>query len=325
MTQPAGRAFGVHNLEASFVLRSSPIHCACDAFHFLISLIIEAILHRSLNGGISSAVSNRFRNVSVERGTSLAKLQSNRIYRVGIFMVAALPQFIKLLGCQGVGWTLTCASLYLASFLVLEMSVYLSPTEGLEATTDAVSGEAEDPNTPCGRDWGLYLSHIAGVGSTFMSIYLLTIASYHIIEVVVQHLWPYLSALATFGLATIFSIISPKNETLSKFETSLEGPLTILLVLSLGVFPPLLAKAQSARSTWDMWGYIVTMGLLAIGLSGGTLYWYLNFAWKKRRMYGESGRYVWFLLLNLLAGLLYYAFVYDPTGTVKPAWTDQLG
>lgn len=31
------------------------------------------------------------------------------------------------------------------------------------------------------------------------------------------------------------------------------------------------------------------------------------------------------LVPDVLAAVLYYAFKYDPVGTVKPGWTDQLG
>ena len=41
--------------------------------------------------------------------------------------------------------------------------------------------------------------------------------------------------------------------------------------------------------------------------------------------YVDFGIATYFLLLNLLSALLYYALKYEPRGTSKPTWTDQFG
>lgn len=315
----------MHRPEASFVLRSSPVNCVCDAFHFMLSLIIESILHKSLKGGMISVVKHRFRHANGDRENSLGKLQSNRIFRLAIFALGALPQFIKLLGCQGIRMTVVCASLYLGSFLVLEVLVYLSNKGSFGVIGTGTTEQSEFTDAPFEKDWGLVLSHVAGVISTFISIYLLTAALYHIIDVVVQHPWPYLLASAMFGLVTALRIQYSTGDSLSTIEASTEGPLAIILALSLGVFPPLLAKVRDASGGRNLWIYIIAILLMCIGLIGGTTYWYFDFARKRRTDNGESGRYVCLLLLNIIAVLLYYAFVYEPTGTFKPAWADQLG
>jgi cation transporter-like permease len=34
---------------------------------------------------------------------------------------------------------------------------------------------------------------------------------------------------------------------------------------------------------------------------------------------------LYFFALSLIAAVLYHRFGYDPEGTIKPAWTEQLG
>ena len=323
MTQPAGRWFGVHNPEMSFALRSSPIFCACDALHAMLYLAWHTFQTKSLQSALQKTARRRFRDATTNDGrTSPALPQSVKLFRIALFSFGALPQLVKLLGVHGLKWTTTWGLLFAGSFSVLEVLIYIAKDMGQEAMT---ADQQENPNDSYESGLEFYLAHATGFTNIALSMYLNTLVAHHIIELIVQNTWPYLLGLATLALATIVSTILPGGEQLSAAKALIRVPMHAIFALSFGLLAHLSADAQATGSRVKLGFDVLAMTLLALGLFGSLLYWYNMMGVRKRARYVDEGAYVYFAFCNALTALLYYALVYDPAGTLKPAWTNQLG
>lgn len=119
----------------------------------------------------------------------------------------------------------------------------------------------------------------------------------------------------------------PEQEKISVVDALMLVPLLIGTTLSGGLWLPLyevLKAAQSKTSVALSIGAAVSLGLALIGQG---IFWHHKFILQTKGKYIDGGISLELavLLPNILAAALYYAFVYDPTGTVKPSWTDLLG
>ena len=65
--------------------------------------------------------------------------------------------------------------------------------------------------------------------------------------------------------------------------------------------------------------------IFALGLAIAIAHRLFRYFGPDRAKFVDFGVGFYFLTLNILAALLYYSFKYHPEGTLKPAWTDQLG
>ena len=323
MTQPAGRWFGVHSPEMSFALRSSPVFCACDALHAMFYLAWYTLQSKSLRSALDKTARRRFRDATRDdRETGLALPHTVKLFRIALFSLGALPQLVKLLGVHGLKWTTIWGLLFAASFCILEVLSYVAKDIAPDAVT---ADQQEHPYGPYESGLEFYLAHTTGLANTILSMYFNTLVAHHIIELIVRNTWPYLLGLATLALATILSTTLPRGEQLSAQKALIRMPMHAIFAISFGLFAHLSADAQSTESRVKFWSDVLVMTFLAFGLFGSLLHWYFMLGVQKRDRHVEEGVCVYFVFCNTLTALLYYALVYDPSGTSKPAWTNQLG
>lgn len=104
-------------------------------------------------------------------------------------------------------------------------------------------------------------------------------------------------------------------------------PLIIGTTLSGGLWLPLYEVLKAAQSKTSVVLSIGAAVSLRLALIHQGIFWHHKFILQTKEKYTDGGisLELAILLANILAVALYYAFKYDPTGTVKPGWTDLLG
>lgn len=188
-------------------------------------------------------VQDRFRYMGPDTG-SFAQFRENIITRLLLFVLSSLTGMIKTYGMQNTAWTKAWASMFWASFLVMEFLFII--TTGKDRWK-LLSLPEERPRSEDYYD-------------------------------------PYVGMI---GYATAVVCILP-----SVYVVSGDKQNHILSLVIFVISPPflLLPLLLSARTPW------VKHVLEAV-----------------------------FVLTNLFGGLFYYSVLWDATGTVKPAWTEELG
>lgn len=122
MTQPSGIILACPS-KYGFILRSSPIVCVLDTIQLVFSIAKECCLLKSPRAAITKVAVYRFRDANEAEEGSLGKLQKNTTVRWIIFLIGAVPQIIKLYAMSGVPITKMWSSMYLSSFVVIELMV----------------------------------------------------------------------------------------------------------------------------------------------------------------------------------------------------------
>jgi hypothetical protein len=125
MTQPAGR---VRDLSAKhrFILQSSPFICALNA----ISTHATWLWHMfwNLEAPLTAArriARARFRDVEeVAEEDSIESLEKNRPFRYTVYLLGAVPQFVKLFGSSSIPWIQTWGAMYVGSWIVLQVAFH---------------------------------------------------------------------------------------------------------------------------------------------------------------------------------------------------------
>jgi hypothetical protein len=121
MTQPSGKVCGLPEQYRTY-LRSSPIFCVFDAFAIVIRFIIYLLFRFPPRKALRTTLSERFSKdeiVCLDGG--FQALERLTWVRWLLFSLGTLPQVIKLFALQGVPWTQGWGTMFLASFLILEL------------------------------------------------------------------------------------------------------------------------------------------------------------------------------------------------------------
>ena len=121
MTQPSGKVLGFPSSDG-FFLRSSPFVCACDTLYIIAALIHQGIGHGSVRVAARVIIENRFSDAANEsESESFSQFRRNTVVRLVLFVLSTLLGIVKIYGMQGVPWTKAWASMFLSSFLILEI------------------------------------------------------------------------------------------------------------------------------------------------------------------------------------------------------------
>lgn len=273
----------------------------------------------SPRAAIKSIARRRFRDTKMKDKDSFSALQQNVVFRVTLFVLGALPQLLKLCGMKGIWGTQTAGGLFFGSFMILEVIVFLSSEEDVHHS-NTFRSQAEE-------NFERYLGDGVLIVSLWFDHYLLASAARAILMKNLRRSWPYTMGLVITGFTTIVKAWMPEQEKISMVDALMLVPLIIGTTLSGGLWLPLyevLKAAQSKTSVALSIGAAVSLGLALIGQG---IFWHYKFILQTKGRYADRGTLleIAILLPNILAAALYYAFKYDPTGTVKPGWTDLLG
>ena len=318
MTQPSGRVFAFP-LRSSWVLHSSPIVCAGDAIYTLVYFLWLSISFMSPHAAIRFIARRRLRDTIVNGTGSFSALQQNLVFRLTLFIFGALPQLLKLCGMQGIWGTKLAGGLFFGSFMVLEVIVFLSSEEDVHHS-NTFRSQAEESFERNVGDGVLAVS-------LWLDHYLMAIAAHAIVIKSELRLWPYTIGLIVAGLTTVVKMWMPKQEKVSLVDALMLVPLIIGTTLSGGLWLPLYEVLKAAQSKTSVALTITAAVSLGLTLIGQGIFWHHKFKLQTKGKYIDVGisLELGILVPNVLAAALYYAFKYDPAGTVKPGWTDLLG
>jgi len=221
-----------------------------------------------------------------------------------LFVLGALPQAIKLFGMHGIPWTHALGGLYLSSFLVLA---------GIGALARCAEGDNDTPweEAALGKRTmemlrlGAVLAQVGGVGLVCMG----TAASG-------PQFLRAVYLLSVPGVSDAFCgilrdcITSNGNRYVSSFGEFLRNSACVL-----GFYG------------WAYLLYIDILDYIAIPLT--FLIMAVGFTAWVAHIYSakfETSCIILFGVANLVfLSILYYRFLYNPIGTVKPSWAEKLG
>ena len=325
MAQPAGLVLGTPS-KHGYLLRVSPIVCAGDALHSLISLVYYTIYFRSLSAAVDLVTKRRFHE---SEDSEIARLQQSRGLRLAVLVFGALPQTLKLYGMKGVPWTTVWGSLYIGSFVVLEPLVITqqrSRRNTVASTSENInSGDSNRDERPALEK---ALSHITVAIGAIIPSYFLASATHDVIAKTRVSYVPHIVATSMVAVFTLLSVILPEGKKFKWIEALMMLLMFMGLTLTSALFMPLATAIASTQSVRDFLLFLSGSLLLALGLLGVLLFWSF---WRPKSRIDQSKENmdlvlkVLFFIRVLSAAFAYYALKYDSNGTVKPPWANQLG
>jgi hypothetical protein len=309
--------FGIPS-KYSFVLRSSPIVCGCNAFYTAVLFLYNSVVLKNPKAAARRVAKGRFRDTLDDEEGSLHSLQRNTIFRVAVFLLGALPQVLKLCAVEGLLWTKIWGLMFLSAFLVLEFLVLLLG----RGWRDLDSGEGGSHHEMLDEHIGISVV-CASLSNSFYFIALavFAIAERHIDE----ERWPYLLGSAILGVLYVVSISSSTHEAVMALATFVTIPLGMFASLSSGSFLPVSLGLNLLPDDMIYTIFIGASVFFALVIAIMSIHRLIKHVRPAYAKYSDFGLGAYFLLSNLVAALLYYWLKYDAHGTIKPAWTDRLG
>ncbi|KKY27476.1 hypothetical protein UCRPC4_g01071 [Phaeomoniella chlamydospora] len=323
MCQPFGRVLKFPN-EHSFALRSSPVIYVVDTLSTLLEIVGHAFEAGGLIEGVDLTVQARFAHVRADEDGSFGALRKNTVFRALLFLLGALPQAIKLYAIRGAPWTQTLATIYLVSFLCSEIITAIAHRDPVQQV----------PNTPNPGNattyWITIMLTILAVSVGL--IYVLFAATIFVIirDYWTFAAWPLILSACLINSLYVCSVTSSKREVsilcsgplVSVSGVSLSGA-SSLATTGLGIsLSPTLCFLSADRQTTALLATVVILSTAITSISFYRLTRNISARYVKYMHFELSAYY---FLLHLLTAFLGFAFLYDSTSTVKPAWTEFLG
>ena len=336
----------------SRALRTSPIICVADAIVTLLAFITLFAQRHGVRDSARAVLYWRFHGEGVEPEEE-AKIEQGW-FRALVFVLGALPQMIKVIGLQGVPWTQTLCSAYLAPFVVVELLVYLAGKD-----RDDFDHAIVQPNYV--EKLAKFSRNLGGLVQTWLWIYILA----DVLQVLIPSPSDATDANGVNRVVAAFVPILVMTHTLILLLT-ICGCLSVMITLD-----PLIRRTlkTTSNSPWIVtclamapgtiwhWYKIVTLHEIAAAdvyslVAPGCWIWSIilisilgmQFALisiitshrmphtivASRLSFMPSNwpsvfEPLFFFFVNAASLLLYYLYLYEPQGTVKPAWTEWLG
>ena len=268
---------------------------------------------RSIDAAAQSIAEELFEDVGGGHG-GLAQLQEIRAVRLIVFFIGALPQVIKLYAMKGVPGTQICASLFFGSFLIIEAITMWLNTYGHR--TKGLNGQITDLH-----DSIRILGRITvGMSCGFPLCLILTVT-----WMKYPNLWTFVTFVSLiYGVTAFLSIPFEPNwrEAYGRDLKLLEFCMCAILMFILGFVCMLLV--QLAIGSFEFRG----LGIFLCFLPWIAIYAPIALVSAGKRQdstrHRGFGHFI-FMLLQVIAAIFTYLFRYDPVGTYKPGWTNQLG
>ena len=315
MTQPSGKVLGMPS-EYGFYFNSSPIVCTANALELFFMLVWRTYSMRSVNAAAQSMAEEVFEDVGGGR-SGLAQLQENKAFRLIVFVIGALPQLIKLYAMRGILGTQFCASLFLGSFLIIEAVMMWLNT--YRNTTQELDGQVTDLN-----DSKRPLLSLVLWTSYVFPFSLISTATWRkkVNSVLLCLFFIFMKALSLSRRQRSSSVTAPRDNVFRDiFRQVLLGIIFFFSVASLLYIGPLDIESLGRIVLWlILWTMAWTWFFIALKIGPAA-----NAPPREHAL--NLGRFspFFFILLQILAAIITYYLKYDPVGTYKPGWTNQLG
>ena len=324
MSQPSGRILGYQS-SYNFVLRCSPVVCAFSAVDTIVRLIAFTIIESSTSRGLARFIILRFEDTHDAEDGSFMSLRKNKHFRAILFFLGAVPQFVKLCACKGIPWTQAWSVAFLMSFCVDELVTFAAFRVTTPTSDDPSARAVTNPLTiggwPVYQVWTraiLWSSVAVGLGFFTHGIRALTILAFGDMN------WVRIVIFGVLSLLWLCFALLPSYEPLLFFLVLL----TILFTNSASNVASFAYSLVDLHSSGEPeWPKHVSLGIAALLSLAATMFnveRLLKAVAPQRAKYVHFGLGTYFVLLHLVAALLYYGLVYDATSTYKPQWTNFL-
>lgn len=333
MLQPAGEICGFDS-SLRIYLRSSPIVCAMDTVFIFIRFAFYAYHGYPLRWAASAIVAARSPVAEVPRPDDdvdedpepgrFLLLERNAYLLYLALGVGVVTQFVKLMACSGMPWTQVWGCFYILSYLVVEVTYKLGKNQrDAPATNDALQRQEE---------WIEFWAKVCGVAAILLQLGILASVDMKGIppNPVLILKWTFICV--RFGTHFAVCLIHlPFMALKIDAGKALPDQHWGFLLMSILVPHIILASTQ---------GYRFTQLYFMVSVMISYFSWMLYFfpVTKKYVLLCEAGnrgesenrgrRNVLafdFFCRILCFSIFWYAVHYDPTGTVKPPWTNYLG
>ena len=313
MTQPCGKIYGFSE-DYGFFLRSSPIICAYDAISTLVLFGFRLIEGKSFRKASQAVISYRFRHTNEEIGSGgLQDLQNNTRLRLFLFAAGALPQLIKIYAFAGVHWTKVWASLFFVSFGLLEVLV-VSQRKPLVPLKSKPPGHSDSDQIFTYDDFMAVFHCVLSI--IYMSCCVAITRLVNLATPLALPLWIVIQSSAIWVIGNITTSKEPRDAIQASLMAFLQtnfllvGHLTLLeshKIIKLLCFTcSHCIFALVPETSWQFWTWLQR--------KHSNTFRFLNTVSKS-----------YIVLLNFSFGLTCYSLLYDPAGTVKSKWTENLG
>lgn len=347
--------------------------CSLDALTVVVRTVWYTLSERSFRSANKKIIVQRY-TADDDNSGAFQEVRENRLFRWVMFAFA-VSQIVKLFALQGPGVLATqvCGSMYLGSFVVIELLVGIPKVyTSIKDLKETISGVWLQYSTVAASTCCVLYTIIHALVSLFEANGLtldalqstgLTILICGSVAFVPSGLHSQILRLekpATQGVTgdstrqsdNETNTAKPSNPVLqgivggstnqndnekdtAKTRNPVLENILLLLILAIPVAYSLLAWLLSATRR-DQHPLDPLASKIVAPIMIGTwamlcLYWArVNFeavraTGRENTSRVESILSWYFWCLHLVAALLYYRYVYDPAGTVKPDWTDQLG
>jgi hypothetical protein len=329
MLQPAGSVCGVPP-SLAFMLRSSPIICLVDTLYICWKISEYYFTTESIKTAHTRLL--RLRYQAWEDGEedlvdAIGKVQDDQAVRIIVFCLS-LPQMIRFFASHGLIWSKTIASVYLASFVIVELLV-VWPRASIVLPA-ANNNNREKAIKASGATSLAYISLALAVA--FLSFFGASAVKDMLKG---SHgALPRCLGLATFAswtVAFLFAYVMCVYDT-AKWSDLVQPTLQLVLVLGVpwiyyalgpqmaaGIDRPLLVQTVSAAlaTAWVAVGisYASTVTGNIRNLAGD----HPQIASHRKKI--EKVLSWYFMFMHLVTAALYLCFSYDPSATSRPRWT----
>lgn len=308
-------------------MRISPIICFVDMLSIILRLVVYSIRERDFRKASELVMTQRYAYDAESADSALSEFRYNAPIR-WISFLASVSQIVKLFALQGLIWTKVWAAMYLGLFLTVEIQVFVSrrwlpdswPPPFLEPKYIPRSGGARS------------LPYISSALGTIFSMFFLISA----VASAFKHQGRSFNTLDCTGIillacssvaflpSSYYSYVVRKDKRRALAAIIL---LAAVILVPLGYLFAFLQHNTGMLSprvlNYLVPGLIILWAMLSLSWASVTFAKAgLSFDAKTRI---EGSLATVFFGLNLITALLFYMFEYDPTGTVKPAWTENLG
>jgi hypothetical protein len=330
MLQPAGTVCGGPP-SLGFMLKSSPIVCLIDTVYMCCKLLQYYWTSQSLKTAHVRLLRLRYQpwdDGNVDKTDVIGQVQNDQAVRIIVFCLS-LPQMIRFYAFHGLAWSKSIASLYLASFVIVELLVVWPRGVVLRAVND----DNNNREKAIKSSGSLSLAYISiALAVAFLSFFGAS-AVRDMVEgphgTLLRHLG--LVTSASWSMALLFAYAMCIYDS-AKWLDAIRPTLLLVLVLGVpwvyyalgpritaAVASPVLAQTVSAALAiaWLVVG--VKYASTVTGKIRSTAAEDPRMA--THREYIEKVLAWYFMLLHIVTAVLYLCFSYDPSATSRPNWT----